>query len=92
MITSIKHKGLKRFYEQRDASRLDKRYLVKIEMLMTALDAITEEMDILALRKNVHKLRGNYGDYWSVTISGNLRLVFKFEVPDIYDVNLVDYH
>ena len=57
MITSITHKGLRIFYEEGDAALLDSRYLIKIEMIMTALDAITEEKDIIALGKNIHKLK-----------------------------------
>jgi proteic killer suppression protein len=30
--------------------------------------------------------------YWSVTISGNWRMVFRFEDGDAFDVDLVDYH
>ena len=29
---------------------------------------------------------------WSVTISGNWRMVFRFESGDAFDVDLVDYH
>lgn len=92
MITSIKHKGLKNFYEEGDASKLDKRYLVKIEMLMTALDAVTEEKDIIALGKNIHKLKGNYETYWSLSISRNVRMIFKFNKPNIIEIDLLDYH
>ncbi len=59
MITSITHKGLKRFYENGDGSSLNKNYLIKLELILSALDAISEEKDILSLRKNVHKLKGN---------------------------------
>ena len=92
MITSITHKGLRKFYEEGDAALLDQRYLIKIEMLMTALDAITEEKDIIALGKNIHKLKGDYEAYWSLNITGNLRMIFKFEKHNIVNLNLVDYH
>ncbi len=29
---------------------------------------------------------------WSVTISGNWRIVFRFEHGDAFEVDLVDYH
>jgi proteic killer suppression protein len=29
---------------------------------------------------------------WSVTISGNWRIVFRFHDGDAFDVDLVDYH
>ena len=30
--------------------------------------------------------------YWSVSISGNWCIVFRFEDGDVFDVDLVDYH
>jgi proteic killer suppression protein len=39
-----------------------------------------------------HRLKGEYAGYWSVTVSGNRRLVFRFEGEDVTDVHLVDYH
>ena len=30
--------------------------------------------------------------FWSVTIIGNWRVIFRFEDGDVLDVDLVDYH
>ncbi|MGB0563272.1 MAG: type II toxin-antitoxin system RelE/ParE family toxin [Spirulinaceae cyanobacterium] len=37
-------------------------------------------------------LKGNRKGTWSIRISGNWRLTFKFKNQDVYDVNLEDYH
>ena len=29
---------------------------------------------------------------WSITISANRRIVFRFEDGDAYDIDLIDYH
>jgi len=92
MITTITHKGLRKFYEEGDTALLGNRYLIKLEMIMSAIDAITEEKDIIALGKNIHKLKGNYEGYWSLNITGNLRMIFKFEKQNILNIDLVDYH
>jgi len=92
MITTITHKGLRKFYEEGDTALLGNRYLIKLEMIMSVLDAITEEKDIIALGKNIHKLKGNYEGYWSLNITGNLRMIFKFEKQNILNIDLVDYH
>jgi toxin HigB-1 len=39
-----------------------------------------------------HPLKGELKGLWSVTITGNWRLVFRFEDGDALDVDLVDYH
>ena len=40
----------------------------------------------------LHPLRGEKRGWWSVTISGNWRIVFRFRDGDAFDVDLVDYH
>ena len=39
-----------------------------------------------------HKLDRERKGYWSITINGPWRLVFKFENGHAYDVEIVDYH
>ncbi|MYG52857.1 MAG: hypothetical protein F4204_11075 [Rhodospirillaceae bacterium] len=36
--------------------------------------------------------RGDLKGYWSISISGNWRMIFRFEDGDVHDVDLVDYH
>jgi len=40
----------------------------------------------------LHRLKGSLAGYWSLTVSGNWRLVFRFVDGDAIDVDLVDYH
>jgi proteic killer suppression protein len=40
----------------------------------------------------LHRLKGNLADYWSVTVSGNWRVIFRFDEGDAFDLDLVDYH
>jgi proteic killer suppression protein len=37
-------------------------------------------------------LRGERKGHWSVTVSGNWRISFRFEDGDAFDVDLMDYH
>jgi toxin HigB-1 len=37
-------------------------------------------------------LKGDLQGFWSVTISGNWRIIFRFEDGAALDVDLVDYH
>ena len=40
----------------------------------------------------LHRLKGGLRGYWSIAISGNWRVIFRFEDGDAYDVDLIDYH
>jgi len=40
----------------------------------------------------LHRLSGNRQDTYSVTVSGNWRITFRFEEGKAFDVNLEDYH
>ena len=40
----------------------------------------------------LHPLKGNMAGMWSISVSGNWRVVFRFERNEAVDVNLVDYH
>jgi proteic killer suppression protein len=40
----------------------------------------------------LHPLKGDLKGFWSITVSGNWRIIFRFEQGDAFDVDLVDYH
>ncbi|MGH8602978.1 MAG: type II toxin-antitoxin system RelE/ParE family toxin [Gammaproteobacteria bacterium] len=40
----------------------------------------------------LHPLKGDLKGLWSVSVSGNWRIIFRFEEGHAYDVDLVDYH
>lgn len=91
MIKSFRHKGLKRLYERGDRSKLNAQQLAKIELILTALDAATtpQDMDLPPFR--FHPLKGDLKGFYSVWVTGNWRIVFRFE-DEPEDVDLTDYH
>ena len=92
MVRNIRHKGLRLYYEEGNGSLLPAGQLAKLSRLLSALNAISAESDILALRNGIHALKGLYKGHWSLTITGNYRLIFRWEAPDILDVDYLDYH
>ena len=40
----------------------------------------------------LHPLKGEPAGFWSVTISANWRIVFRFEDGEATDVDYLDYH
>ena len=40
----------------------------------------------------LHPLKGARLGTWAVSVSGNWRVTFRFEGPDVTDVHYEDYH
>ena len=40
----------------------------------------------------LHPLKGDRAGHWAVKVSGNWRVVFRFDGHDVRDVDLTDYH
>lgn len=92
MIESFRHKGLKRFYQEDDRSKLPPDMVERIAIILAALD---QAATIAAMRRpsfRLHQLKGDLKGFWAVTVRANWRIVFRFEDGKAFDVNLVDYH
>ena len=92
MIRSFKHRGLKRSYERDDRSGIRADFADTIQEILTVLDAATvpQELDLPGYR--LHALKGDLKGFWSVTVRANWRIIFRFDGPDAFDVELIDYH
>ncbi|MFN9735390.1 MAG: type II toxin-antitoxin system RelE/ParE family toxin [Microcystis sp.] len=92
MIESFQHKGLKRFYERGERRGLNPNMIPKIEEILSILSAAesVEEANIPGYR--LHPLTGELKGFWSVRVTGNWRIVFRFEDGNALDIDLVDYH
>ncbi|MYB36729.1 MAG: hypothetical protein F4Y26_04915 [Gammaproteobacteria bacterium] len=88
----IRHKALRAFHEDDDARRLPPSRIERIREMLTALDDAVRpgNMDLPGYR--LHPLRGDMDGYWSVAVSRNYRIVFRFDDGEATDVDLVDYH
>lgn len=87
-----KHKALQHYYEAGNGSKLPAQYLRKINRIFDQLDAITSVNDIQAMGSGIHKLTGDLSEFWSITVTPNYRIIFRFENGDVYDIDYVDYH
>ncbi|MEC9347925.1 MAG: type II toxin-antitoxin system RelE/ParE family toxin [Pseudomonadota bacterium] len=92
MIRSIRHKGLKLLYEDDDGRRLAPEQRDRIGRILARLDQAREPADMDVPGFRLHPLKGSLAGFWSVSVSGNLRVIFRFEGQDSTDVDLVDYH
>ena len=92
MITGFRSRGLRLLYERGDRRRVSATHVNKIERILARLDqaANPNEMNLPGYR--LHPLKGDLAGFWSVTVSGNWRVVFRFADGHASDVDLIDYH
>ena len=64
----------------------------RIALALADLDDAGAPSDLDLPGYRLHPLKGALKGYWSISISGNWRLTFRFEDGDAYDVDLVDCH
>ena len=92
MIRRIRHRGLKRMYERGDPSRVGPGIADRVALALADLDDARKPSDLDLPGYRLHPQKGDLNGYWSISISGNWRVIFRFEDGDVYDVDLVDYH
>lgn len=92
MIKSIRHKGLRRFYESGSGAGIQAKHANRLRLQLAALDTAQaiDDMDIPGFK--LHPLKGKLKGRWSIWVSGNWRMTFKFEDGDAYLVDYEDYH
>ena len=91
-VFEIAHKGLLALYERGDARRLPASLVPRIRRILSDLDAAVQPGDMDIPDYRLHPLTGARRGQWSVRVSGNWRIVFRFENGVPVGVTLVDYH
>ncbi|RUO49655.1 type II toxin-antitoxin system RelE/ParE family toxin [Pseudidiomarina donghaiensis] len=92
MIKSIKHKGLKLFFETGSTSGIQSKHAKRLRMQLTALSTAIDIGDINLPGYGLHELKGSRAGIWSISVSGNWRLTFDFLNGHVYLLNYEDYH
>ncbi len=92
MIRSIRHRGLRRLYEDDDPRGVISQHAEKLRDILARLDAAAAvaDMDVPGFR--LHPLKGELQGLWTVTVRANRRVVFRFAEGDAFDVDYIDYH
>ena len=92
MIRRFRHRGLKRLYERGDRSGVNAAHVARLERILTLLDVAQRPADIDLPGYRLHPLKGERKGEWSVSVSGNWRVTFRFDEGDVTDLNYEDYH
>ncbi len=93
MIVSFRHKGLRRLYETGNTRGLPSEQTPKIRRILTAIDEANEPDEIgLFPGWRLHPLTGDMQGFWTVTVTRNWRIVFRFMDGDASELDYLDYH
>lgn len=92
MVKTFRHKGLEKFFLDGTKRGIQPKHARKLADVLDLLDAANEIRDMNFPGSDLHILKGDLRDYWSVRISGNWRLIFRFDKGDAFDVDYLDYH
>ena len=96
MIKSFKdiaHKGLRELVEKGKTSKIQANQVRKIENILAIM---INSSSLEAFKSfpgySLHQLKGDLQGFWSVTVTGNYRIIFKFEKGYFFIIDYVDYH
>ena len=92
MIRTFRHRGLRRLYERGEPSKVRADQVDRIALALADLDVGDKSSDLDLPGYRLHPLRGNLRGFWSISISANWRIIFRFMEGDAYEVDLIDYH
>lgn len=92
MIRTIRHRGLKRLYEDDDPRGVAAEHVVKLRDILARLDAARHVADMHVPGFHLHVLKGELQGFWSVTVRANWRIIFRFADHDVFDIDYLDYH
>jgi len=91
----FRHKGLKALHEDDNAKGAPPTMADKLRKLLFALET-AETLDQVGLFPGwrLHSLKGDMKGSWSLTVSGNWRLIFSYDerTNTVDELDLIDYH
>ena len=92
MITSFRHKGLRKYFESGSLAGIQPAHASRLKMQLVALDTAhtIEDMDVPSFR--LHPLKGSERGRWSIWVNGNWRVTFEFENGNALILDYEDYH
>ncbi len=92
MIISFKHKELEKYYKTGSTVGIQSNHTKRLRLMLSALDTTLDIDDINIPGFRLHQLKGVRDETWSISVSGNWRLTFKFTDGNGNVLNYEDYH
>ena len=92
VIKGFAHKGLEAFFCSGSKAGIQPAHAARLRRQLAQLDRSTEPRDMSIPGWNLYPLKGDRAGHWSVWVSGNWRLTFRFDGSNAVIVNYQDYH
>ena len=92
MIKTFVHKGLEKFFLSGTKAGINPQHADKLSRQLVRLHHAAAPGDMNVLGWGLHPLQGKKAGQWSITVTGNWRLTFKFQGTDVVVVDYLDYH
>ena len=92
MIKSFKLKGLEKFFHNGDRRHINPKHASKLARILDRLDASVRPQDMNLPGYKLHELSGKEKETWSVWVTGNWRVTFRFDGTDAEAVDNRDCH
>jgi toxin HigB-1 len=92
MIKSFDHKGLQLLFHEGNAKGINSEHKKRLVALLFFLNRLDSHESLIQHPKYRHELKGDFKGFYSMTVSGNWRLIFEFDGEDVHLVDYLDYH
>ena len=93
MIINFTHKGLRELFQRGSTTKLSQEHIKRIIRILGIIHAATEVRDLNVPGLRLHELKKPpYRGFWSLDVSGNYRIIFRFENGKASDLDYLDTH
>jgi proteic killer suppression protein len=94
-LVRFRHRGLRQLYTDDNGKGLSASLVDKLRKLLFSLETAQNLEQVGRFPGwKLHPLKGDLKGYWSLTVSGNWRVIFRYDETDntASDIDLIDYH
>jgi len=92
MIQSFRHAGLEKFYLTGSKAGIQPAHATKLRRQLSLLNTAKNANRMNVPGWDLHPLKGELVDHWSIKVNGNWRMTFAFENENAILVDYQDYH
>jgi proteic killer suppression protein len=92
MIRSFRHAGLEKFFRTGNKAGIQPAHARKLAIQLGTLNLARTPEDMNVPGWDLHPLRGDLVNHWSVKVNANWRMTFTFDGEDAILVDYRDYH